>query len=91
MTAAMQLHKDACLLNTNLDIFDQYALALRGAASNVLEKTIGGNPYPTVAVAAGAQGPRARRASVQIEVMGLWRPSHESSIAGNNVLAEYKH
>ena len=27
MTAAMQLHRDACLMNTNLDILDQYALA----------------------------------------------------------------
>ena len=69
MTAAMQLHKDTCLMNTNLDILDQYALSLHGAAS------IGGSPYPMAAVAAGAQGPRARRASVQMEATGLWRPS----------------
>ena len=75
MTAAMQLHKDVCLMNTNLDILDKYALALHGAASKILEKTIGGNHYPTAAVAAGAQGPRTRRASVQMEAMGLWRPS----------------
>ena len=75
MTAAMQLHKDACLMNTNLDILDQYALSLHGAASKILQKTIGGSPYPMAAVAAGAQGPRARRASVQMEAMGLWRPS----------------
>ena len=75
MTGAMQLHKDACLMNTNLDILDQYALSLHGTASKILEKTIGGSPYPTAAVAAGAQGPRARRASVQMEAMGLWRPS----------------
>ena len=74
-TAAMQLHKDTCLMNTNLDILDQYALSLHGAASKILQKTIGGSPYPMAAVAAGAQGPRARRASVQIEAMGLWRPS----------------
>ena len=75
MSAAMQLHKDACLMNTNLDILYQYALSLHGAASRILEKTIGGVPYPKAAVAAGAQGARARRASVQIEAMGLWRPS----------------
>ena len=28
MTLAMQLHKDVCLMNTNLDILDQYALSL---------------------------------------------------------------
>ena len=75
MKAAMQLHKDACLMNTNLDILDQYALSLHGAASKILQKTIGGSPYPMAAVAAGAQGPRARRASVQMEAMGIWRPS----------------
>ena len=74
MSAAMQLHNDACLMNTN-NILDQYALSLHGAASKILEKTIGGVPYPTTEVAAGAPGPRARRASVQMEAMGLWRPS----------------
>ena len=57
MTAAMQLHKDACLMNTNLDILDQYALSLHGTASKILEKAIGGSSYPKAAVAAGAQGP----------------------------------
>ena len=78
MTAAMQLHKDACLMNTNLDILDQYALALHGTASNskILQRTIGGNPYPKAEVAAAAQGPRARRASVNMEALGLWRPSN---------------
>ena len=75
MKAAIQLHKDACLVKTNLDILDQYALSLHGAASKILQKTIGGSPYPRAAVAAGAQGPQARRASVQMEAMGLWRPS----------------
>ena len=36
MRAAMQLHKDVCLMNTNLDILDQYALALHGTASKIL-------------------------------------------------------
>ena len=75
MSAAMQLHSDACLMNTNLDILDQYALSLHGAASKILEKTMGGIQYPTTEVGAGAPGPRARRASVQMEAMGLWRPS----------------
>ena len=75
MTAAMRLHRDACLLQTNLDILDQYALALHGAASKLLQKTIGGAPYPRADVAAAAQGTRARRASVHMEALGLWRPS----------------
>ena len=42
LTAAMQLHKDACLMQTNLDILDQYALALHGTAMTILQRTIGG-------------------------------------------------
>ena len=74
MTAAMRLHKDACLMNTNLDILDQYALSLHGAASKILQKTIGGSPYPMAAVAAEAQGPRARRSRWRQWVYGgpLW-------------------
>ena len=53
----------------------QYALALHGTASKILQKTIGGGPYPRAEVAAAAQGPRARRVSVHMEVLGLWRPS----------------
>ena len=75
MTAAMRLHRDACLMQTNLDILDQYALALHGTASKLLQKTIGGGPYPRAEVTAAAQGTRARRASVHMEALGLWRPS----------------
>ena len=70
MTAAMELHIDACLMNTNLDILDQYALALHGTASKILQKTIGDSPYPRAEVAAAAQGPRARRASWRHWVFG---------------------
>ena len=52
--------RDACLMQTNLDILDQYALALHGTASKILQKTIGGGPYPRAAVAAGP----ARKSSV---------------------------
>ena len=75
MTAAMQLHRDACLMQTNLDILDQYALALHGTASKLLQKTIGGGPYPGAEVAAAAPGTHAQRASVQMEALGLWRPT----------------
>ena len=57
MSAAVQLHRDACLMNTNLNILEQYLLSLHGAASKILEKTIGGDPYPAAAVAGGAKGP----------------------------------
>ena len=71
MTAAMQLHKDVCLMNTNLDILDQVVLARHGTASKILQKTTGGSLCPKAEVAAEAQGPRARRASVYMEILGL--------------------
>ena len=60
MDAAIQLHRVACLMATNLDVLDQYALSLQGTVSKMLEMGLDS---------------RVRRASVQIEAMGLWQPS----------------
>ena len=59
LTAAMQLHKDACLMQTNLDILDQYALALHGTASTILQRTIGGASFSEYGGTDG--GPRGTR------------------------------
>ena len=75
MTAAIWLQLDVCLMTTNLDILDQYALLLQGTASKMLEKSLGSSDFPSADVAAGALGPRVPRTSVQMEAMGLWRPS----------------
>ena len=69
------LHRDVCLMATNLDVLDQYALSLQGTASKILELGLDSHGFPSAEVAAGALGPRVRRASVQMEAMGLWRPS----------------
>ena len=47
----------------------------RVTASKMLETSLGGSDFPAADVAAGALGPRVHRASVQMEAMGLWRPS----------------
>ena len=75
LTAAMKLHKDACLMKSNLDVLDQYALALHGTASTILRRTIGGGPFPGAEVRTGAPGAHAGRISVQMEALGLWRPT----------------
>ena len=56
LTAAMQLHKDACLMKSNLDVLDQYALALHRTASTILQRTIGGGSFPGAEVRTGPQG-----------------------------------
>ena len=75
VAAAVHLQRDVGLLQTNLDVLDQYSLALQGTASKLIELCLGARAFPAEEVAAGALGPRVRRASVQMEAMGLWRPS----------------
>ena len=75
MDAAIQLHQDVCLMASNLDVLDQYALSLQGTASNILHLGLDSHGFPSAEVAAGALGPQVRRASVQMEAMGLWHPS----------------
>ena len=55
MSAEMQLRRDACLMQTNLDIIGQYTLALHGTASKMLQTTIGDGPYPRAEVAVAAR------------------------------------
>ena len=73
IAAAVQLQRDVGLMQTNLDVLDQYSLALQGTASKLIEVCLGARPFPMEEVAAGALGPRVRLASVQMEAMGLWR------------------
>ena len=75
MDAASQLHRDVCLMATNMDVLDQYALSLQGMESKMLQLGLDSRGLPSAEVAAGALGPRVRRASVLMEAMGLWRPS----------------
>ena len=81
-TAALQLfvHLKGEALNVALLLTKEKRESWTGlvsglSASKILQKTIGGGPYPRAAVAAAAQGPRASRASVHMEALGLWRPS----------------
>ena len=47
MNAAIQLHRDVCLMTTNLDVLDQYALCLQGTASQILELGLGPRGFPS--------------------------------------------
>ena len=75
VAAAVHLQRDVGLMQTNVDVLDQYALSLQKTASRMIELCLGSRGFPTEDVAAGALGPRVRRAAVQMEAMGLWRPS----------------
>ena len=75
VAAAVHLQRDVGLMQTNVDVLDQYALSLQKMASRMIEVCLGSRGFPVEDVAAGALGPRVRRAVVQMEAMGLWRPS----------------
>ena len=71
---AVHLQRDVGLMQTNGDVLDQYA-SLQKAASRMIDNCLGPCMYLAEEVAAGALGPRIRRPVVQMEGMGLWRPS----------------
>ena len=73
VTAAVHLQRD--WMQTNVDVLDQYVLSLQKAASRMIELCLGSCEFPAEDVAVGALGPRVHRAAVQMEAMGLWRPS----------------
>ena len=73
--AVRQLHRDVCLMTSNLNILDQYVLCLQGMATKLLELTCGRPDFPSAAVDAAVPLPQVPRASTHMEAMGLWRPS----------------
>ena len=75
VTAAVHLQRDVGLMQTNVDVLDQYALSLQKAASRIIDLCLGPCEYPAAEIATGALGPRVRRTANQMEDMGLWRPS----------------
>ena len=62
-------------MQTNVDVLDQYELSLQKAASMIIDNCLGPCVYPAAEIATGALGPRVRHAAIQMEGMGLWRPS----------------
>ena len=75
VAAAVHLQRDVGLMETNVDVLDQYALSLQKTASRMIEVCLGSRGFPAEDVVAGSLSPRVRRAAVQMEAMGLWRPS----------------
>ena len=55
IAAAVQLQRDVGLMQTKLDVLDQYSLALQGTATRLIEVCLGARPFPAEA---GALSPR---------------------------------
>ena len=92
MDADIQLHQDVCLMATNLDVLNQYALSLQGTAFKILQLGLDPRGFPSAEVAPGALGPRVHRALVQMEAMDLCRPSLDPVMIPYNIclcMADY--
>ena len=61
-------------MTSNLNIMDQYVLCLQSTAAIIFELLTVARVFLSAAAAAEASVPRVRRASVDMEAMGLWRP-----------------
>ena len=71
MNADIQLHRDVCLMATNLDVLDQYALSLQGTASKMLKLGHDSCDFPSAEIAAGALGSRALPCKWRLWVCGV--------------------
>ena len=72
--AALQLHRDARLLLSNITVLHQYAISLHRTSTELLHSVFGREFFPSGAVNEAAPVPRVLRASVHMVAMGLWRP-----------------
>ena len=75
MAAAVNLHRDAGLMMSNLQILAQFVTALHRMSSEIMSVGVGHVVFPTEDVAKLSMTPRAQRAAKYIIAMGLWRPS----------------
>ena len=60
--AAVHLQRDVGLMQTNVDVLDQYALSLQKAAAIIIDHCLGPCAYPAAEIATGALGHRVRSA-----------------------------
>ena len=75
VTVAVHLQRAVGLMQTNVDVLDQYALSLQKAASRIIDICLGPFEYPSSEVESGTLGPRVHQTAKQMESMGLWHPS----------------
>ena len=75
LAAALQLHHDASLIMTNVQVLAQFVTSLNRTASEVMRVVYDREPFPTEAVQSATSARRVRRAAHYMAAMGLWRPT----------------
>ena len=75
VAAALQLHHDASLIMTNVQVMAQFVTSLNRTALEVMRMVYDKEPFPTDAVQFVTPRRRVRRAVHYMAAMGLWRPT----------------
>ena len=79
MVAAVNLHQDAGIMLSNLQILSQFATSLSRMSSEIMDLDIGQMVSPHDEVAGLSPAPRAARTD---KYMGLWRPQTGQTDSG---------
>ena len=82
MAAAVNLHQDAGIMLSNLQILSQFATSLSRMSSEMMDLGIGQMVSPHDEVAGLSPAPRAARADKYMSDMGLWRPQTGQTDSG---------
>ena len=82
MAAAVNLHRDAGIMLSNLQILSQFATSLSRMSSELMDLGVGQLMFPHDEVAELSPAPRAARAAKYISAMGLWRPQTGQTDSG---------
>ena len=82
MSAALQLHHDAGLILSNLQVLGQFVTSLSRMSLEVMQVAFAHNPFPTDAIQFVAPSHRVRQAAHYMAAMGLWRPPSTQGIPG---------
>ena len=74
MAAAVNLHRDAGITLSNLQILSQFVTSLHRMSSEMMFIGMGRVVFPAEEIADLSTAPRAPRAAKYMAAMGLWRP-----------------
>ena len=74
LMAALELQRDAGLMDSNLSVLSQYVTSLHRMSAEVLQLVFGQELFPSHAFDEATPVPRVNWAATQMAAMGLWRP-----------------
>ena len=80
LAAALQLQHDAGLIQSNVQVLQQFVASLNRTSSEVMRVAFGRAPFPADAMQQVVPSYRIRRAAHYMAAMGLWRPPSSQGV-----------